>query len=672
QYRRGAAAHVEAEQHPWRDVLNSMISRDTASVFSRTPRWAWVLGSVVIVLAVLIAVWDWNWFKAPIERRVSAATGRTLTIAGDLDVDLGWQPRITARDIHFANASWSEKPEMASLRRVDLRIALLPLLRGRIELPYVSLDRPVLLLERNAARQANWIFDTPRKRKSTKIPRVGQLLVKEGDLRIREATTKTNVHLDVRSGKATDKNPRVPLLANGKGTWRGYSFQLAARIDSPLDLQNKSRPYLIDLRGNAGDTRAHASGALRGQLQLEDFDVDFELAGANLADLYQQAGIPFPDTPPYKLRGRLDRDGDVWSYRKFKGKVGDSDMAGDASLTLGAGRPLIKATVVSQRLDFDDLAGFIGAPPQTGQGETAAAEQKQQSAELKSKPTVLPDKPFELDKLRVMDADVTLEARQIDAPKLPLERMNAHLKLEDGVLKLNPFDFNVAGGSVASRVTLDARQASIETTIVSDVHGLELQKLFPTVEITKKGAGRLSGTAAFTAQGNSVAHMLGSANGDIGLIMGPGHISNLLVELAGLDVAESLKYLLDKDREIPLRCAFADFKVVDGEMATRALAFDTTDTVIYGEGNIDLRREALDMRLLPQPKDKSPLSLRVPLKVSGSFKDPSFRPEAGPLLARVTAAGALYAVAPPAALLALIETGPGQNIDCGPAESHGA
>jgi uncharacterized protein involved in outer membrane biogenesis len=105
-------------------------------------------------------------------------------------------------------------------------------------------------------------------------------------------------------------------------------------------------------------------------------------------------------------------------------------------------------------------------------------------------------------------------------------------------------------------------------------------------------------------------------------------------------------------------------------MTTRGLAFDTTDTVIFGSGEIDLRREAIDLRLLPEPKDKSPVSLRTPLKIGGTFKDPSFRPEIAPLAARVGAAAALYTLAPPAALLALIEPGPGENIDCGPAAAR--
>lgn len=649
-----------------------MSAGDSQSVFSRTPRWVWIVSGLALAGVVLIVLWDWNWFKAPIERRVSAATGRELQIRGDLDVDLGWRPRITANDLHFSNAKWSADREMASVKALDFRVALGPLLRGKVALPYIALDEPRLRLERNDRGENNWTFGKRERTEPGKMPRIGQLLITDGRLVLHEPVFRTDVKLDIRSVKPGKAGERAPLLAEGTGSWRGSPFRLEGRVDSPLDFQNKERPYRMDVKATAGQTRAHANGALLGQLQLENFQVNFDLAGANLADLYDQIGIALPETPPYALRGQLDREGDVWSYRKFTGKVGDSDLSGDASIDIGGDRPMLKATLVSRRLDFDDLAGFVGAPQSTKDGETIAKEQKAAADKEKAKPTVLPDEPFRLDKLRVMDADVTLTAEEIDAPKLPLERMKTHLVLTDGVLELKPLDFAVAGGTIASRVTLDAREPSIQTTFVAEIRGLELPKLFPTVEITKNAAGKLSGVAALTAQGNSIAYMLGSANGDIGLIMGKGSISNLLVELAGLDVAESLKYLLDKDREIPLRCAYADFRVVDGEMTTRGLAFDTTDTVIFGEGDVNLRREALDMRLLPQPKDKSPIALRVPLRIGGTFKDPSFRPEAGPLIARTAAAAALYTLTPPAALLALIETGPGESIDCGPAAARGS
>ncbi len=54
------------------------------------------------------------------------------------------------------------------------------------------------------------------------------------------------------------------------------------------------------------------------------------------------------------------------------------------------------------------------------------------------------------------------------------------------------------------------------------------------------------------------------------------------------------------------------------------------------------------------------------LEMGGTFKDPHLSPQPGPLVARAAVAVALYAIAPPAALLALIETGPGKDVGCHP------
>ena len=643
----------------------------TSDAFSHSlrnlPRWVWIIVVLGVAVTLFAAVFDWNWFKGPIERRVQAATGRTFSIGGELDVDLGLKPRISANDVRFGNASWSTHDTMVRVERLEFRIALLPLLRGRLELPYLHASKPMVVIERNRDGRGNWQFETQADDESQRTVLINQLLIESGKARMLEPTLQTELSLNIHSDRIGKGQAHAPLVAEGAGTFRGYAFKLDLRVDSPLDLQDRERPYHVDAKVVAGATRARARGALVGQFHPEDFSLRFDVAGSNLGDLYPLFGVALPDTPPYALTGQLSRDGSVWSYKKFKGTIGDSDMQGDASIDFGRDRKRLQASVVSTRLDFDDLGTLVGAPPSTKPGETASQEQRDLAAASQSRPKILPDSPFNLDKLRIMDVDAKLHAARIDAPKLPFEQMDVRLQLNDGVLKLDPLDFKVAGGVIASRVNLDARQADIRTTLTGEVRMLELAKLFPSVEITKKAAGKLSGAFAVETNGNSVAQMLGHADGNIGLIMGPGHVSNLLVELVGLDVAETLKFLLDKDKEIPLRCAYANFKLDDGVMNTTALAFDTSDTVVHGEGKINFRDEALDLRLVPLPKDRSPLSLRVPLKVGGSFKDPSFRPEAGPLALRGAAAAALYAIAPPAALLALIETGPGDNIDCGPA-----
>ena len=629
----------------------------------RGQRWLIAGAAVAVAILVLILLWDWNWFKGPVERAVQARTGRALQI-GNLDVDLGRTTTVRGDRIRFANASWAKQPQMASADRVEIDVRLWPLLRGSVQLPEIRLSRPDVLLETapDKNQPGNWAFLTSGGGQRLQLQR---LRISDGRLQFIDALGRSNIDLAVHSGQAKQADAAPPVLVQGKGLWRGAAFSLKGGTESPLELSNSDHPFRIHLDAHAGATHAIADGSLTNPFQLQVFDLQFQLSGQDLDDLYPLIGIAIPSSPPYQLKGQLQRDHERWRYEKFSGRVGDSDLAGDVEIDVAGERPRLTANLLSRRLDFDDLAGFIGAPPRTGGNETANAEQKAQAAQLAAKPTVLPDTPYNLGKLRAMDADVRWKAQRINAPRLPLDDMDAHLLLDNGLLRLEPLNFGVAGGDIRSTIRMDARRPQISTTLNASLRRVQLGQLFPDAKLAEQASGGIGGTIHLSGTGNSIAAMLGSSNGDVGLGMGRGHIGNLLMELAGLDVAESLKFLFTGDKQIPLRCAFGDFSVRNGLMQSRALAFDTTDTLVIGEGSISLKQEQLDLLLRPRPKDRSILALRSPLHIGGSFKDPSFRPDFKALGIRGAIALTLASITPPAALLATIETGPGKDADCG-------
>lgn len=628
-----------------------------------------LLGAAGMAVVLLLLFFDWNWFKGPLERAVSSASGREFRIGGDLDVDLGRTITISANDLHLANAAWSKEPRMGSAERVEIDIAPWPLLALRLRMKEVRARHADLWLETAPdGNGGNWVLGSGR---DTGEPRwrVDRLWLEDSRLRFRDAAQKTGIDIrldSVRPGPSKRPDAAAPVAVEGRGRWRGAPFALEGQAASPLALADSGTPYRIDLDARAGATRASASGTLTNPFRFQTFDLRLRLSGQDLDDLYPLLGLALPPSPPYRFDGRLRRNGDLWRYDGFSGTVGDSDLGGDVQVDVSGKRPMFSAQLLSRRLDFDDLAGFLGAPPQTGSGETANARQEKQSAELAARGRLLPDTPYDLAKLNAMDADVHWRARKINAPRLPIiDDMDAHLLLEAGLLRLEPLNFGVAGGDVRSTIRMDARKAPIDTRAKIAVRGVELPRLFARAELAQGAAGRIGGDISLHGRGNSVAAILGSANGDVGLGMGRGRISNLVMELAGLDIAESLKFLLTEDRQVPIRCAFADFGVKDGLMTSRALAFDSTDTIIVGEGTINLEDERLDLLLRPRPKDRSILSLRSPLRVGGTFKDPSFRPDLAALGLRGAIALALGSITPPAALLATFETGPGEDSDCG-------
>ena len=630
----------------------------------RGQRWLAVLVFLLAAVLLLIALWDWNWFKGPVERAVQAKTGRALHI-GNLDVDLGRVTTIRADSITFANAQWARQPKMASADRVEIDVRVWPLLRGSVQLPEIRLTRPDALLQTapKADQAGNWDF--MGESSGGEPLQLRRLHIDDGRLQFLDERGRTNIQVAVRSGEPKQADAAPPLLVSGKGSWQGNAFTLNGNTESPLELTNSGHPFRIHLDGRAGATHAVASGTLINPFQFQTFKLRFRLSGQDLEDLYPLVGIALPSTPPYRLDGQLSRDHQVWGYEKFNGTVGDSDLGGDVKVEVGGERPRLTANLVSKRLDFDDLAGFVGAPPKTGGDETANAEQKAEAARLAAKPTVLPDTPYDLGKLRAMDADVRLKAQRINAPSLPLDDMDAHLFLDDGLLRLEPLNFGVAGGDIRSTIRMDARRPQIATSLKASVRRVQLGQLFPDAKLAEQASGGIGGEIDLTGNGNSIAAMLGSSDGTVAVGMGKGHVGNLIMELAGLDVAESLKFLFTGDKQIPLRCAFADFGVKDGLMDSKALAVDTTDTLIIGEGTVNLKNEQMDLLLKPRPKDISILALRSPLRIDGTFKDPGFRPDFKALGLRGAIALALGSIAPPAALLATFEPGPGKDSDCG-------
>ena len=144
-----------------------------------------------------------------------------------------------------------------------------------------------------------------------------------------------------------------------------------------------------------------------------------------------------------------------------------------------------------------------------------------------------------------------------------------------------------------------------------------------------------------------------------------GRISNLLDAASSLNGGKVLALLAGGDKDITINCGGIAFDVAGGRGKSTLFVIDTEQTQVLGGGWFDLRNERFDVTIAPKPKEVGLLSLRTPVRVHGSFKQPEFEVEKGPLLARAGAIVALAAAAPLAALVPMIETGPGVETNCG-------
>jgi AsmA family protein len=623
------------------------------------------IAAITLLVIVFITLFNWNWVKPYLEDAVTERTGRQFRIAGDLDVRLGWPTRVSMEQVSFANAPWAREPQMLTAEGIDFSIRLWRLLAGRITLPQVHLDEPFVALEIAPDARTNWTLTEQQGPRGARraFPVIGQLQIDDGEIRFDDAVRDTHVRLTMSSSGSVDQDTGMKLSLNGR--YKQQPIEAHGTAGSLLSVQEQAHPFPINIVARAGNTHATAAGTITGLAQFSAANLKVRLRGHSIAQLNAMLPIslPLPETPPYDLTGRLIRDGEHWRFHDFEGRLGDSDLSGDADLRYHRQRASVVAKIKSNRLDMDDLAGLIGAPPQTGPGETASPEQKREAEALKKSKKLLPDKTFKVAALRNVDADVRYRAGSIRSRKTPIEDLDMHIILKGGKLQAKPLNFGVADGNIVSTVSLDARRDVLAMQSDFQFKRIDLGKLFPTNQTLQRSVGTIGGRALLTGNGNSFAKLLGNADGTLGFAMRDGEVSNLLLEVMGLDGGEIIKFLFKGDKDVKIRCALADFDVQDGVMRSRSTLMDTKDTNIYVHGSINLRSEELDLKLQPLPKDFSLLSLRAPLNVKGRLKDPQIRPNKQALL-KTGLAAILGALAGPAALIPLIETGPGENADC--------
>ena len=278
---------------------------------------------------------------------------------------------------------------------------------------------------------------------------------------------------------------------------------------------------------------------------------------------------------------------------------------------------------------------------------------------------MLPTEPYNLDKLHAANADVKFRGAHIVTEKIPLEKMDVHMIVNNGTADLAPLNFSVAGGTLESHIKMDARNSPISTHAEIAVKGLHLEQLMPTAKLSQVTSGTIGGRAKLTGTGNSLAQMLGSANGEAALIMNGGTISELAMRLANLDVANSFARMIGGDRETPIRCLVSNWNAVDGDFQIQSMVLDTPKVNLYGTGDVNMRNEALNLRLTAHSKTFSLASLRGPIDIDGTLKHPAFHPQLGTVITRGGLAAAIGSVtAGIGALIPLIETGKKEETNC--------
>lgn len=635
-------------------------------------KWTGIgLAAFLAVLVVILATIDWNHLKGPIERMASERSGRPVKIEGTLDVHI-WSlsPRASVEGLSVGNPPWETKRPMMRIEKLNVQIKLLPLLIGDVILPRVELVRPDVFLHRDSRGRANWTFentapsDAP-KDKPPKLPVVRDFLIQDGRLVMRDEIIKLKVDGTVQAHEAITEKEPFAFRVRGKGTINEQPFDMNVG-GGPLINLDPDDPYPFKLKVRAGDIRVESDGVVKKPFDLGRLEFNVHVKGGDLADLYYLTQLALPNSPAFDFSAHVERNRKLIEVTKLAGKVGQSDVIGELTVDASRKRPSVTGNIESRKLRLADLAPALGAKP-TSAGTLQGQAETKQAAPADPNARLFPTSRLQVNRVRAMDADVRFKARSIDAGSVPLQQVAFHIKLDDGLLTLVPFEFELPQGRLSGTARVDARGEIPHTQMDIRIEGVQLDQLKgkkPDAQAPLSGV--IQGRAVIEGRGDSVHDVMAGAQGRVSLVLPDGEINAALAELTGINVARGLGLLLGDNKEkTEIRCGVAQFGVKDGIMHADNVIFDTTDVRITGRGDIRLGPEELDLSIKGEPKELRMARLRTPVEIHGRLRKPSFGVDAGKVAKQGAVAAAIgAALTPLAAVIAFVDPGLAKDTNC--------
>lgn len=345
--------------------------------------WA-LVGLLVLIAAAVVVVpgmIDWNGYKGLIAAEVKKATGRDLVIAGDISVSVLPAPMLVAGQVSLGSIEGAQSPDLVALHSVEVRIALAPLLSGKIKLETVRLVEPQVYLEVLADGRTSWTFKpadpVPSGDDGANAPRANGSTGSSPTIILDqfEIVDGTLIYQDAASGsleEVRDMNLNVAAASLTSGPYRASGSLVARGIRVGLDadvgaiVEGRTFPLNAALRVAGDSAEIRLEGTVLGIGSAPRFRGDLSVVSANIARVVEAVAagtaLPAPLRQPLKITGSIDASENSLAVQNLAIDLGGAKGSGKISGTLGAA-PKIAAEFSIDKIDADPWMQTVAATP---------------------------------------------------------------------------------------------------------------------------------------------------------------------------------------------------------------------------------------------------------------------------------------------------------------------
>ncbi len=423
----------------------------------------WGTGLVLVFSVVAIGILsrlDLNTYRVWMAAKATHAIGRTVTIDGPIQWSFSPAPTLVLHNLRIANPPWASRGDLVRTETIEITIALLPLLRGIVEIPRIVVVGFVVALERGPSEDVNWTFPSKRAENSSNEaagPPANTVEIRTIELRSGTVEYHGNREADRHDRVSVEKAilhtlPDQRLRLSVSGAYNRALIIVEGTGGTLAGLMAKAGSWPLAVAVKTEDLIATAHGTIGIPIGAPGLDFEVELIGERLNALDPLLSVNWPDVGPLALSGRLRLADGVFSVTGLKAACGSSDLAGEGSLEMGGSRTRLLAKLFSHRIVLDDFSDRRGSTePESG---TAVLEQ----------PVKIPDL------LKSWDATIEVVAENIliGATILRVETLQAVLL--EGVLNIDFSNAQAFGVPLRGHVDLNVKTdvPSVSLALVAD------------------------------------------------------------------------------------------------------------------------------------------------------------------------------------------------------------
>ena len=403
----------------------------------------------------------------------------------------------------------------------------------------------------------------------------------------------------------------------------------------PLDLVFRSNPLGAFFTGVENVTLAvdaklaNADLKLNGDVKLpvstKTFSVNMAVSGTQLNQWNQLLASDLPPLGPYSLSGHMDMTPKGFHITELDARIGDSDLGGVIKIDITHPRPLWTMNLVSKNFQIDDfdLEDYSVIPDQEAvtDNEQPQATTRERVREVMMQANTTLEQPHDVDNL---DADITLDARQVYSGKDRLGNGQLVMALREDVMDIKQLKLNVPGGDLEGSMGIQLIDDGIEGYFRLDVEKLDYGILTRRINPDTSADGLITARVDLELSGSDFSHSLEHASGKIDFAMWPRNIGADVMNIWAVNLFFAILPSFS-DRESKVNCVVAVLNTEDGQLNEQFLALDSTKVWVNGNLDVNFPKETVRLSLFPRSKTARMFGLQTPIHVRGNFDDLSLR-----------------------------------------------